>query len=423
MSPTVSVVIPAYNHAAFVGDAIKSVLNQSHTDVEICVTDDGSVDQTPDVIRQFTDARVRLEVFPENRGAVIALNSAIRRARGEFICYLSSDDFFLPGKLEMQLRFLRANPRIWATFGLPHFIDERGKPLPKEANHNANVFEAPLREGLASPAAWLRWFFFNCNCLCHPTIMIRRAVFEEIGLFDPRLANLPDFDMWVRLCAGHDIHVANDELIAMRILDGNRNMSAPRSDSLIRTLTEYYLVLKHFRFFSRDLLEQVFSQEIAAHPEWSSLTTARLLGEVSLLAAHPCHRFFAVDTILDEVSSESTDYRRLYEVTGSLDLFGQQAAETFQTEVAKLRTALAESESRSHAIRNEALRLAENLRRELAEEHIARNRQQEALMAIARSVQAIRTSGDSHLRNKEIERMELALRSGLAQRGGASQGS
>ncbi len=102
--------MPSYNHAAFVGEAIQSILEQSFQDFEIVVTDDGSRDGTPDVIRKFPDRRIKLEVFPENRGGVIAGNSAIRRASGKYIARLNSDDFFLPGKLEKQVAFLDANP-------------------------------------------------------------------------------------------------------------------------------------------------------------------------------------------------------------------------------------------------------------------------------------------------------------------------
>jgi len=116
MSPRVSVVMPAYNHRRFVGQAIASVLDQSFRDFELLVVDDGSTDGTPNVIRQFQDVRLMLEVFPANRGAVVAENTAIRSSRGEYIAILNSDDYFLPGKLETQVNFLDANPAVAAVF-------------------------------------------------------------------------------------------------------------------------------------------------------------------------------------------------------------------------------------------------------------------------------------------------------------------
>ena len=369
MKPIVSVVTPAYNHALFVAETIRSVLNQSLGDVELCITDDASSDETAEVIRGFTDPRVRFEAFPENRGAATALNSAIRRSRGEFVCYLSSDDYFLAGKLESQVAFLRANPGVAAVFGLPRFIDERGGALPVEANPNAGVFEIPFREKLKSRADWLRWFFFNCNCLCHPTAMIRRSVFDEIGYFDRRFANLPDFDMWVRLCIGHDIHVVPEEVTAMRILDGARNVSAPRRDSLIRTQNEYYAALKHYRALPRPLLEKIFEPELGAHPDWSELSSERLLAEAALTGDHLSHRLFAIDTLLSGPAPERVDHQRLFEITGSVDLSAVEVTETLQTEIGKLRDELTASEARAHAIRNDALEIDKTLRAEIANLH------------------------------------------------------
>ena len=160
---SVSVVIPSYNHAAYVAEAIRSALDQSHGDLEVVITDDGSRDGTPDVIRRIADPRIGLEVFEKNRGAGVALNSAIRRARGEFICFLASDDFFLPGKLEKQVRFLRENPHVAAVFGMPRFADQRGAPLAE--NFNGDIFLAPFTKNLRTRPDWLRHFFYEGNCL------------------------------------------------------------------------------------------------------------------------------------------------------------------------------------------------------------------------------------------------------------------
>src|SRR5690242_16501550 len=139
MTPSVSVVMPSYNHAAYVSEAIRSVLNQSHGDLEIVITDDGSRDGTPEAIRRIDDARISLEVFDRNRGAAAAINASIRRSRGEFICYLASDDCFLPDKLETEIKFLRTNPEVAAVFAMPRFIDQHGAPLVD--SFNGDIFQ------------------------------------------------------------------------------------------------------------------------------------------------------------------------------------------------------------------------------------------------------------------------------------------
>src|SRR5687767_3799822 len=156
MAPTVSVIIPAYEHAPFVGEAIESVLSQSWHDLELLVTDDASRDATVDVIREFKDARLSLEVFDRNRGASAAINAALGRAQGEFVCFLGSDDRFLPGKVELQVGFMRANPGIAALFGVPSFIDADGQPITPAEGAWYDVFRSPLREQLRSRQQWLR---------------------------------------------------------------------------------------------------------------------------------------------------------------------------------------------------------------------------------------------------------------------------
>src|SRR5271157_850227 len=103
LKPRLSVIMPSYNHARFVGRAVESVLEQSFGDFEFIITDDGSSDGTPDVIRRFHDPRIDYERFPVNQGGCGATNRCIERAQGEYVALLNSDDFFLPDKLAKQI--------------------------------------------------------------------------------------------------------------------------------------------------------------------------------------------------------------------------------------------------------------------------------------------------------------------------------
>jgi glycosyltransferase involved in cell wall biosynthesis len=351
MNPSVSIVIPAYNHERFIAEAITSVLNQSFTDFEIVITDDGSADGTVDAIRRISDPRIKLETFGKNRGAAVALNSAILRSRGEFLCYLSSDDFFLPSKLETQVRFLRQNPGKSAVFGLPHFIDERGNALSAGNQFNGEVFDIPFKKNITTSEDWLRHFFFYCNCLCHPTIMIRRTVYDGVGLFDPRLTNLPDFDMWVRLCIQqHEIALLADKVTAMRILDGNRNMSAPIRDNLVRTNFEYFEILKHYRRLSLDALKDIFAVEITANGLTGIDSAGLLLAELALTSSSAVHALFGLDTMFHELSTRSEDgFGRLRMLTANRDVFGVDLGHQLHGaagELAKIRDAAKGDEAR-----------------------------------------------------------------------------
>jgi glycosyltransferase involved in cell wall biosynthesis len=316
MDPQVSVVIKSYNHAAYVAETIQSILDQSFQDFEIVVTDDGSIDGTPDVIRRFTDPRIHLEVFEQNRGISTAMNATIARARGELIAILNSDDFALPGRLERQVAFLRANPEVAAVFSLPRTVDESGKPTKGYFD-----FTFPLSLPDLSRTSLLRAFFFHCNFLCGPTAMIRRSVYGQIGGYDPRLTNLQDLDMWVRLCTGHDIHVMPEELTAFRIRDGDRNMSAPRVDAGLRTPFEFAQVLRRYRAMRPDLLRQAFASGLAAKGIVAEDSQDRWLAELALTVDTPAHRLFALETLYETARGHG-DFDRLRSATGTIDLFG-----------------------------------------------------------------------------------------------------
>jgi glycosyltransferase involved in cell wall biosynthesis len=318
MTPQVSIVIKSYNHAAFVGETIQSILDQSFQDFEIVVTDDGSTDGTPDVIRRFSDPRIHLRVLEKNRGISIAMNETIARARGEFIAILNSDDFALPGRLEQQVGFLSANPNIAAVFTLPKTVNDAGQPA-------VSYFDFTLPFSLAdlSQASVLRYFFFHCNFLCAPSAMIRRSAYAQIGSYDPRYTNLQDFDMWVRLCAAHEIHIMREELTAFRIRDHGGNASAPRFDTWQRSQFEMAHILRRYRAMNPGLLNKIFAADLAAKGLSPDGPPDLWLAELALGASMPAHWMFALETLFETASSDR-DFFRLRDASGSLDLFGLQ---------------------------------------------------------------------------------------------------
>ncbi len=112
----VSIIIPAYNQARYLGAAVQSALDQTYANVDVLVADDGSTDDTAQVAQQFTDPRVRY-IYQENRGLSGARNTGIRHATGDFLTYLDSDDLFLPQKLEILLPALQAQPHLGLVAG------------------------------------------------------------------------------------------------------------------------------------------------------------------------------------------------------------------------------------------------------------------------------------------------------------------
>jgi glycosyltransferase involved in cell wall biosynthesis len=236
--PLVSVVMPTYNHARFVGASIESVLQQQGVDLELLIRDDGSSDNTRDVVDSYKDPRIQFEPNTVNQGACATANHLIAKAQGEFIALLNSDDVWAtPTKLAEQVSLLRAHPDVGASFGRASFIDDRGLDIPKESVPFGKAFDQEQR----SQAQWLRYFFENGNCLCHPTMVIRRSCYDDVGNYNNRLRQLPDLDMWTRLIKRHQIHVSDSIWVRFRVLPGE-NASTPSVANNIRTFNEHMLI-------------------------------------------------------------------------------------------------------------------------------------------------------------------------------------
>jgi glycosyltransferase involved in cell wall biosynthesis/predicted SAM-dependent methyltransferase len=346
--PRVSVFIPSYNHADYIGAAIKSVLAQSFQDFEIVVTDDGSTDGTPDIIAAFDDPRIKLKRFPENRGAALATNDAIHRCSGEFLALLNSDDVFLPHKLERQVGFLDAHPDIGAVFGFPQFIDKDGIPLDAPGTFNPGVFAVENR----SRIEWLRHLFLKGNCLCHPTIMIRRECYERVGAYDARFATLPDFQMWMRLLFRYQIHVLPEMLIGFRELPNAANASAMRLDSYLRMVWEHARVRACYVQMPQDLFEAVFAPEIASLQLDPRQDRSLTLGRICVATDNPTLHRLGLDLLFDGLpaSPEGSDPRNgfghpdFHHQTGEKDIFNmlqELRSRQMETELHQVRQAKA----------------------------------------------------------------------------------
>ncbi|WP_367849436.1 glycosyltransferase [Rhodoferax sp. WC2427] len=254
--PTVSVIMPTYNHSKYVKQAIESVLSQTDVDFELIISDDGSTDNTRDVITSISDDRILFFPNTVNRGACIVTNELIGRSRGEFIALINSDDYWnSPDKLIYQVGILRTNPNIGACFGRAQFVDKDGVVITKGSLPFGTVFDQENR----SQGLWLRRFFDLSNCICHPTMLIRRSCYIEIGLYNNRFRQLPDFEMWIRLVKRYPIFISDRDLINFRILPGE-SASSHTSANSIRTINEHLLITDiFFDDVSRDQLIDGFA--------------------------------------------------------------------------------------------------------------------------------------------------------------------
>lgn len=247
--PLVSVVVPSYNHAKHISKAIDSVLGQSFSSFELLISDDRSPDNSWEVISSFTDQRIRAFRQERNLGPVGNLVFLMQQARGKYIALLNSDDAWYPSKLGKQVAILRAQPALGACFTWADLVDVSGQEISgPEAIWN-DVFRQPNR----TQGEWLRHFFLKGNCICHPSMLARKEVFETLGYYNPGLRQLPDFDMWIRLVKHFPIHVIQENLVA-HLRDGN-NTSAVSPENSARNLTE---LVEIFGSFFESLSDDVF---------------------------------------------------------------------------------------------------------------------------------------------------------------------
>jgi glycosyltransferase involved in cell wall biosynthesis len=192
----VAVVIPCFNQAHFLAEAIESVIAQTHPNVEIVVVDDGSRDNTVEVAGRYPGVRC---VSQENRGLAAARNRGLEEAETEFVVFVDADDRLLPEAIESGLRELRAEPGAAMAAGAWRLIGEDGRVLPSSPVTMPEEAYPALLEGcfLSAPAA----------------AIYRRRLFDEVGGFDPEVDASADYDLYLRVAAVHPVRL-HEEVVA-----------------------------------------------------------------------------------------------------------------------------------------------------------------------------------------------------------------
>jgi glycosyltransferase involved in cell wall biosynthesis len=197
-SKEISVLIPAYNCEATICRAIRSVLAQTFQEFELIIVDDGSRDATLEMIGTISDPRIRIVRHPENLGEAQARNTAVKTASGRFVAFLDSDDEWLPEKLSRQMQVLNSeHEEIVANVSGYFLYDE---------------FDIRRMEIPPQPASWHRYLLMGCGLGPGTTLLVSRAVFEEIGYYDPSLPRYTDWDWLLRFTKLHPLTVTPEPL-------------------------------------------------------------------------------------------------------------------------------------------------------------------------------------------------------------------
>lgn len=263
-TPSVSVVIPAYNAAGYIREALDSVDAQTWADYEVIVVDDASADNTVEVVEEWISARservsgrYRLVRLTENLGPAGARNRAVAEACGEWIAFLDGDDIWYPHRLARQREVLDVEPAADMLCAAADRFSDKPPLSPQK------------RTGLPATGVLSLVTFVGNNPVVTSTVLLRKEVFESVGGFDPAFRGPEDMDLWLRVAARHNVVMMNESLAAYRSMAGSLSLDERRF------LPEVLRVL-----------DKAFASggALSAHPEWRKAAVSTQYWNASWMA-------------------------------------------------------------------------------------------------------------------------------------------
>ena len=204
--PLVSVIIPTYNKALYLKEAIESVLNQTYKNLELLVIDDGSTDNTAEIIKLFNDNRL-IYFYQNNKGPAAARNVGIENSKGEFIAFLDSDDLWLEEKLEKQIKFLKENNEVGMLGTGFYKIDE-----------NKNIIG---KKQFPADNDRLKKILIKFNPFAQSSVILRKEVIQKVGKYDESFLESEDYDFWLRIARYYKIANLPEYLVMKRFYKEN----------------------------------------------------------------------------------------------------------------------------------------------------------------------------------------------------------
>ncbi|MGL2995217.1 glycosyltransferase family 2 protein [Flavobacterium sp. TSSA_36] len=200
MLPFISVILPVYNASKFLTESIKSMLEQTFTNFELIIINDGSTDNSQSIIESFDDKRIRVFQKP-NTGLIDSLNLAVAHSRGSWIARMDADDISAPNRLEEQIKFIDSGVAVIGT--QVTLIDENGKPYGKtKLATNPEEILANLKKHISN--------------VVHPSVLINKTLLLKVGGYDPKMHVAEDYDLWLRISKIGKIININQSLLSLR---------------------------------------------------------------------------------------------------------------------------------------------------------------------------------------------------------------
>jgi glycosyltransferase involved in cell wall biosynthesis len=240
-APRVSVCMPVYNGAAYIAEAVRSVLGQTYGDLELLINDNCSRDGTADIIHRFDDARVRYERNEANLGPVANVNRCLARARGEYIGILHHDDAMLPENLERKVRVLDAHPSVGFVHSNMVLVSSAGTTV-RDGSWSHEARQDSLENGLIAFGRFLDQMPLGSSIFIG-TVLARRSCYDRLGPFATELPHCNDAEMLMRMLLFYDMACLGEPLVRYRVHPASAS-SAFGDYSSIAYVQEHYAAVQ-----------------------------------------------------------------------------------------------------------------------------------------------------------------------------------
>lgn len=226
--PKVSIIIPTFNCALYIPETIESVLEQTYKDFEIIVIDDGSTDNTKEVLKPYIERGIVEYIYQKNQGVAAARNNGIISSKGDYIAFLDADDLWMPDKIRQQVQAFQQYAEAGLAFTDYLKFDESAVILQSATADNGRVQSwVNKHKGSASDLAhgWIYRESLWGNCMHTSSVIVRRDIFQEVGLFDGTFKTCEDYDLWFRIA--HKYQVAYVDHVFCKYRYRTESLSGP----------------------------------------------------------------------------------------------------------------------------------------------------------------------------------------------------
>lgn len=223
----VSVIMPAYNSEKYIAEAIDSILNQTYTDFEFIIINDGSNDRTERIIKSYKDTRIKYFANEKNKGIVYTLNKGLQLAKGDYIVRMDSDDISKETRIQKQIDFMENHPKVGVLGTGIKIFGEGIKEEVRLFNTSPDMLKAEL--------------LFHC-CVAHPTVMIRKSVLKDGKLiYNEEFLGKEDFALWWEISKRSDISTISEDLVYYR---SHGNQITKKNNGETRKVSEKLLMYR-----------------------------------------------------------------------------------------------------------------------------------------------------------------------------------